>query len=156
MPDQNDKPDYDALIPELRLWNAGKGGDIDVWLAGIGSYEHAVAYLRLFWPAFTVHEDCVLFADFNPESFRGFMEQTAGDKRRVEVVMNHHHILDLFPNVPQEPSKALIIHLGRSLKEIWSCKLKHDFPTRVIAVSFPEDETEDPRDYEITFFQDKR
>ena len=148
------KSEFDALIPELPTWNEGKGIDVDSWLACVGNYEHAIAYGRLFWPEFSVHEDCVLFAGFNEKSFVGFMEQTRGNKKAVEGVMNHRHILDLFPNVKTEPSRALVVHLGRVLKDMWSCKLRRNFPSREITVSFPEDGIEDLLDYEITFFQD--
>jgi hypothetical protein len=148
------KTTFDALVPELSTWNDGAGIDIDSWLACIGTYEHAVAYGRLFWPEFTLHEDCVFFAGFSVDSFRGFMEQTAGNKKAVEAVMNHRHILDLFPNVTPEPSLALVVHLGRLLKEIWASKLRRDFPTRNVVVSFPEDGNADLVDFEITFFQE--
>jgi hypothetical protein len=58
------------------------------------------------------------------------MEQTQGTKRAVEAVMNHRHILDLFPNVTREPSEEAIVHLGRVLKDTWSCKLRRDLPER--------------------------
>ncbi len=131
-----------------------EGIDIDSWLAVVGTYEHAVAYARLFWPEFAVHDDCVLFAGFNENSLRGFMEQTGGNRKAVEAVMNHRHILDLFPNVAEDPSRELVVHLGRVLKDMWSSKLRRDFPSRNVTVSFPEEGNEDLLDYEITFFQD--
>jgi hypothetical protein len=146
--------DFNALIPDLPRWNNGKGIDVDSWLACVGNFEHAVAYARLFWPEFTVHEDCVLFAGFNENSFRGFMEQARGNKKAVEAVMNHRHILDLFTAAAPEPSRELVVHLGRVLKDIWSCKLRRDLPSRNVIVSFPEEGNEDLLDYEITFFQE--
>jgi len=47
-----------------------------------------------------------------------------------------------------------VVYLGTALKDIWSAKLRRDFPTRSITVSFPEGEYDDLTDYEITFFQD--
>lgn len=61
--------DFARLIPELPDWNDGRGIDRDSWLSGIGRFDHAVAYVTLFWPAFTLHDDCVLFADFRLQSF---------------------------------------------------------------------------------------
>src|SRR5439155_16592660 len=97
MTNETQHPDFQRLIPELADWNNGAGVDIDTYLAGVGSYEHAIAYARLFWPEFTIHEECVLFADFSYDSFRGFMESTHGNRRAVEALMNHQHILDMFP-----------------------------------------------------------
>jgi hypothetical protein len=151
---QEEEVDFSALIPELSTWNEGKGLNVDSWLTRIGSYEHAVAYARLFWPAFTIHEDCVLFAGFSEKIFGGFMEQTGGNKQAVEAVMNHRHILDLFQNVSREPTEEVLLHLGRMLKDMWSCKLRRDFPSRTVLVTFPEEGIDDLSDYEITFFQE--
>ena len=158
MADEKREPDVDftELIPELSTYNNGEGIDVDSWLTRVGSCAHAIAYARLFWPAFTVHDDCVLYAGFSQEIFGGFMEQTGGDKRSVEAVMNHRHILDLFQNGASEPSEEAIVHLGRVLKEMWSCKLQRDFPERKVIVSFWEEQIEDLLDYEITFYQERR
>ena len=153
MADKGNRSDFNILIPQLATWKNGEGTDVDTWLVNVGSYEHAVAYANLFWPEFTVHDDCVLVAGFNETIFDGFMEQTGGNRRAVEQVMNHRHILDLFQKPDQAPSEEIIVHLGRVLKDMWSCKLRHDFPSRTIVVSFTENDVEDLLDYEITFYQ---
>ncbi len=96
----------------------------------------------------------MLFSGFNEGSYRGFMESTQGNKKSVEMVMNHLHILDLFQNTSEDPSKDLIVYLGRLLKDVWVCKVARDFPERQITVSFPEGEDYELLDYEITFFQE--
>ncbi len=111
-------------------------------------------YGRLFWPEFTIHDDCVLFAGFSKKSYQSFMESTRGDKRSVEDVLNHTHIQDLFPNVLDQATEDHIIYLGRLLKEMWSCKLARDFPKRRIVVSFPVEGINDLLDYEISFYQE--
>jgi hypothetical protein len=63
--------DFRKLIPELATYNNGEEIDVDSWLSVVGSYEHAIAYTRLFWPAFVIHDDCVLFADFSREIYEG-------------------------------------------------------------------------------------
>src|SRR6266496_1283812 len=143
------------LIPELKLWNHGQGIDIDAWIACIGNFEQAIGYSRLFWPDFVEHDGCVLAAGFSEESYRGFMAQTGGNKRAVESVMNHRHIVDLFGDPKLRPTREQVVYLGRILKDLWSAKLRRDFPTRSITVSFREGEYEDLTDYEITFFQDQ-
>ena len=146
--------DYQQLIPELRLWNGGKGIGVDMWRQCVGSFEHAVAYGRLFWPAFTLHDGCILFEDFNLESFQGFMEQTGGHRPSVERVMNHIHLLDLFGHDDHAPSDDLLLHLGSLLKDIWSTKLARDFPERRVVVRFPLETVDDgSSDYQISFFQ---
>lgn len=147
--------DFARLIPELPDWNDGRGIDVDAWLSCIGRFDHAVAYATLFWPAFTLHDDCVLFADFRLESFDGFMRQTGGKRPAVEAVMNHRHILDLF-SCQDGASEEVILHLGRALRDIWSCKLQRDFPNRRFIVSFPEDTVDDLIEYEVTFYQPRQ
>jgi hypothetical protein len=150
-------PDYSKLIPSSADWNHGKGTDPETWLSFSGSFELTIAFGTLFWPEFTTHEDCVFFAPFtnaSRASYQGFMEQTKGNKRSVEVVMNHRHILDLFPSADTPPSREQVLFIGRMLQDIWQTKLNREFPDRTIRVSFPEDHSEDLRDYEITFFQE--
>jgi len=147
--------DFARLVPELPDWNDGRGIDIHSWLSCIGRYDHAVAYTTLFWPAFTLHDDCVLFADFRLESFDGFMRQTGGKRSAVEVVMNHRHILDLFSS-QDGASEEVVVYLGRALRDMWACKLQRDFPDRQFTVSFPEDPVADLIEYEVTFYQPRQ
>ena len=143
------------LIPELKT----EGITIDQWRSIIGNYEHCVAYGALLWPSFIEYEDCVFFdygsgAAFMRDNYNGFMAHTKGDKSAVEAVMNHKHILDLFPNANPQPSREMILYVGRLLQEVWQAKLNRDFPDRKITVSFPEEHTDDLLQYEITFFQE--
>lgn len=155
MPPEPSTADFNAWIPELALWNNGAGIDVDSWISCVGSHQHAAAYARLFWPEFVLHEDCVLFAGFRKEDFGGFMESTRGDRKATEAVMNHRHITDLFPYSKPEPPRELLIYVGRMLKEMWSAKLRRDFPDRPIHVDFFEDARED-LDFEITVYQEHR
>jgi hypothetical protein len=52
------------------------------------------AYQKLFWPDFVEHDDCVFLA-LDEAIYRQWLQQTGGDKRKVEAVMNHRHIIDL-------------------------------------------------------------
>ena len=101
-------------------------------------------------------EDCVFFADrFTKENYDAFMKQTNGDKRAVEVVMNHVHILDIFCNAQPRPNREMAVYVGRVLKDIWQTKLNRDFPKRNVTVSFPEEYEEDLLNYEVSFFQER-
>ncbi len=144
--------DWAVLIPELSQWNDGQGISPRHWIAGIGTYEHAIGYAQIFWPEFIEHDGCVLFADFSEDSYRGFLRQTHGNRKAVEAVMNHRHIVDLFPNA--EKTREQVLYLGRLIREIWECKLRRDFPDRKIIVSFAEAPDVDLLDCEVTFFQE--
>jgi hypothetical protein len=117
----------------------------------VEAYEAAISCGRLFWPDFVEHDGCILFANFNQESYEGFMKQTGGNKKAVEAVMNHEHLSDLFPN--NEPTERQVIYLGRLLKDIWQTKLKRDFPAQQISVEFYEQDCKYPEDFQITFYQ---
>lgn len=147
---------FDRLIPELPQWNNGGGIDIDDWIGCIGRFDHAIGYSRVFWPEFVLHDGCLLRAGFSHESFAGFMRQAGGNRRSVEAVMNHVHIEDLFMgrvNQGEDVTRDKIVYLGRALKDMWAARLKRDFPTLDIVVSFPEADDEDLSSYEITVFQ---
>jgi hypothetical protein len=150
-------PDYSKLIPSTADCNYGKGVDPETWLSFSGSFELTIAFGTLFWPEFTIYDDCVFFAPFTEasrKSYLGFMEQTKGHKRSVEAVMNHQHIVDLFPSADIPPTREQVLFVGRMLQDVWQTKLNRDFPERTIRVFFPDDHSEDLLDYEITFFQD--
>lgn len=146
--------DFRELIPKLKEhWSTD---NIDQWISLEGNFDHLVGYARLFWPDFLEHEDCVFRRDhFTEANFLGFMKQTNGDKTAVEVVMNHEHVLDIFPNADPKPSCKMVLYVGRMMKEIWQAKLNRDFPNRKILVSFPEEHSEDLLYYEVTFFQQR-
>jgi len=148
-------PDFNKLITELPKWNHGKGIEVSAWLYCVGRFDHSVAYAHLFWPGFTIHDDCVMFADFDLKSYRTWMAHTSNERGAVEAVMNHRHIVDLFHEEESVVGRDLVIHLGRTLQDMWSCKLKRDFPDRKITVSFPNEHYEDLTDYEVTFYHEK-
>src|SRR5437763_699074 len=128
--------DYHALVPEIREWEEHNKCSFDPgqWIAGVGRFDHAVGYAWAFWPDFVLHDDCVLRKDsFTDETYRGFIEQTKGDKSAVEAVINHLHIIDMFPNA--EATKVQVQWLGERLRDMWDAKLKRDFPDRKVAVS---------------------
>jgi hypothetical protein len=151
---------YNNLITDLDDWDAHNNCEMgpDGWLAGMGSFNYAVAFSSLFWPEFVVYDNCVFFAPFREHDVQNYsrLPHTSDeDKCRTEVTLNHKHLLDFFPNEEAKPTREQVIYLGRILKDMWQLKLNRDFPDRVIVVSFPEDYSEDLMDYEITFWQER-
>lgn len=144
--------DFEALIPEMREWNNGRGIDVDAWISCVGTYELAIGYSRIFWPRFVEYEDLVLREEsFTPKSVQGFRSQPGATRASVEAVINHLHLVDLHMNV-QEVTREQLVYLGRVLREIYQARLRMDFPERTFTVSFFE-ESEDLLDLELTFFQ---
>jgi hypothetical protein len=144
--------DYSQMLPEQLKPFASQGPwAIDVWLANVGRYDVAAAYASLFWPAFTEVDGCVLLGSAIPESYSGWKAKYGQDTHRIEAVLNHRHILDLFP-MDRVATKELVLHLGSVLKEMWTEKLRRDFPDRRFVVSFPEDFNFSVDNPDITFY----
>lgn len=145
--------DFNILIPELSRWNNGAGIDVDGWICGSGTFQLAVGYSRIFWPKFIEFEGLILReGSFSAETVRGFTEQTKGDKPSVEAVINHIHIETIHGGA-DDVSRERLVFLGNLLKDIYSVKLAHDFPSRVFEVLFDDSFKEYLIDYQLTFFQ---
>jgi hypothetical protein len=157
MTSESDETNFLELIPELKDWKGPNGEvNVDTWIGCKGSYEHLVGYGQIFWPRFMEFDDCLFFKGrFTEENYRTFMSQTGNDKGAVEAVMNHVHITDIFYNTEPKPTRDMVIYIGRLLKDVWQTKLNHDFPSRRVVVSFPEEPREDLLHYEITLFQER-
>lgn len=146
--------DFNALVPELRLWDDGAGIDIDTWIESICIPEHAIGYGRLFWPEFVAHDDCVFRATmFDAALYSDWMQRLKGDRRAVQVVMNHLHIGSLMADDERDPTHEQLMYLGNLLKEIWSAKLARDYPGHTMVVTFEGQNATDLRDYELTFWR---
>jgi hypothetical protein len=144
------------LIPELKQWNNGEGITADGWIACVGDYEHLIGYAQLLWPDFLEHDGCTfLAANFDEKYYRNWMKTCKRNRKSVEMVVNHQHIVDIFPNVQSDLTEDVILYIGRLLKQTWAAKLKQDFPSKNFSISFPEDDITDLTDYEITFFEDR-
>jgi hypothetical protein len=110
-------------------------------------------YRDLFWPNFVEHDGCVFLA-CTEEYYREWLQKFEGDKMQVEAMMNHRHILDELGPPIENPTRDMVLAIGRLLKETWDAKLRRDFPDRKFVVSFPEDDGE-LDEYEITFWQER-
>jgi hypothetical protein len=94
--------------------------------------------------------------EMSERNYQSWLAKTNGDKKRVEAVMNHEHILDIFSRSHHErPTREVVVYIGRLMKDILQTKLGRDFSDRTFVVEFVEDGVEDLADYQITFFQDR-
>lgn len=147
--------DFNDLIPELPTWNGGEGIDVESWIGCEGDFQHAIGYSVIFWPEFTLHEDMIFGKNFSHEALAGFLKQADGNKTSVEKVMNHLHIVDIHHGGCPDASRERIVYLGNVLKEIYSCKLKCQFPDLRIVVCFDDTPKENLMDYQLTFYQER-
>jgi hypothetical protein len=92
------------LIPELRQWNDGDGISLTTWANAVGRYDYAIAYVSVFWPDFVVHDDCVFRLDPGSENYAAWLSTLEGDRSRVEAMINHLHIMDMFISEGFDPN----------------------------------------------------
>jgi hypothetical protein len=129
----------------------GKGSRI----IGIGNFQHAIGYSRIFWPEFEEHDGCLfLHGAFDRETYESWLRESHGDKRATQAAMNHQHLADLFSGADQSPTHDQLLYIGGILREMWAAKLSRDFPGARIVVEFPDERLQDLQDYEITFFRE--
>jgi hypothetical protein len=109
--------------PGLSLWN---------YLAMVGRYEIAAALSKLFWPDFVEVDGCILLAEqFELQNFKDWQKELLGDRQKIESLINHVHIWDLFLNDPrQDYQLALHEHLAKMLTICWKHALKEAFPDK--------------------------
>ena len=91
------------LIPELREWNDGKGISLADWANAVGRYDYAIAYAPIFWPDFVLHDDCVFRLNPGAENYATWISSLHGDRSKVEAVINHLHIMDMFASEGLNP-----------------------------------------------------
>lgn len=151
MGEERVQPDLRQLIPELQPYFQDRPVDLEVWLSSFGRFDHGLAYAALFWPDFTTIDDCVLLGPGVPETYSQWKASHPNDPSGIEAVLNHRHLFDLFPN-GTEPSGELVRLFGMMLRDMWSAKLRRDFPDREFVVSFAEDFDLEVDDPEITFY----
>jgi hypothetical protein len=146
--------DFTAFIPELPDWNNGAGIDAESWIGCVGNYELATGYSLIFWPRFVEFEQYVLReGQFSEDNLREWERATKHDRRAIEAVINHVHLLDIHGDNAPEPTEAQLRYLGRVLRETLEAKLKRDFPHRAFEVVFNDEPDLDLLDYEVTFWQ---
>ena len=103
-----------------------------------------------------MYDDCIFREDISKKTYLEWRNSTNGNKTAIESVLNHLHIIDLFPNIDTTVTIDQIVFIGKKLKEMCQAKLNLDFPDRKITVVFDEIGHKDIEGYEITFFQERK
>ena len=146
-------------MPEIIDWQASIRADFDIedWITVAGDAKLAIGYSFIFWPQFREHENCVfLKSHFSVDNFNEWKgSEFIKHYAQIESVINHIHVLDLFPYEKQNDiSYEQVKYIGNILTDIYRVKLKAEFPERKFTVSFNgEEPTDDLIDYQLTFFQ---
>jgi hypothetical protein len=124
-------PEFDPhSLPELRDWDRGTGGaGLFSFIGQEGTFAHALATLWLCLPDVVQVRGCVVLQErYEPRSFEHWWDRLAGDTRRVENVLNHVHVRDVFTreDVPEEALSQFTLRLAA----LWRCALPVKVPDR--------------------------
>jgi hypothetical protein len=72
----------------------------------------------------------------------------------VEATINHLHLLDVqHPGIWSEATETQLRFLGETLRSSWAAKLALDFPARTFVVEFISGSMENPREYQVLFYE---
>ena len=153
--------DDEKLIPELSDWRKHNGNEFSIedWIVSEGNIKFAIAYTKLFWPEFTLYDDCVILKNrFSLTNFENWKNtEYIKSYSQIESVLNHIHILDLFGTDEKrdEVNYEQILFLGNKLCDIYSTKLKVEFPEKRFKFEFNGNEQfKETDEYEFTFYQE--
>lgn len=147
---------WDDLIPELKDWH-DEEANWETWLASVADFQQAIAYSQRFWPRFTEYKGCVFLEDkFGIDVYEMWMKESKDDATAVEKLINHEHLLDFFGNPDLPANEKQLDFLGQRLIDMWSCKLKRDFPNKEILFQYIKGTADNLMDYQITFYQKRQ
>ena len=124
--------DFTKLVPEITKWDNGQGVSISSWIEMTGDYAHAVGYSVIFWPSFVEYNGCVFRSDV--EDIDGWSKAYDGNRQIIESTASHIHLRDLHLNDTEGNCLERLQYLASVLKEIYTCKLKLDFPEKSFIV----------------------
>jgi hypothetical protein len=133
-------------IPRVCAWMAkfGDAFDVDDYLDIEAGADRAVAFTRLYWPAFVEVRGCVLLANrYTDENLEEWWQSLGGDRRAIEVTINHVHLRDVFPRSKSGVPDEGLSHLAEVLGKTWGAAAREQFPDREFVVSV----TGEPEDY---------
>src|SRR5829696_6310122 len=89
----------------------------------------AIVLAELFWPRWIEIQGCVLFADrYHPDNFQAWWTSLEGDIPRIESMINHTHLEDIWPRRLYEEFDPATAQGLRSLAQIlaqsWAAALR--------------------------------
>jgi hypothetical protein len=122
-------------LPEVAGWIASKGGAFGFtqYVDEEIGHEGFLACASLLFPQFLIVRDCVLLPwQYNPATFEDWWTSLDGDRTRIEDVVNHVHLCDLFFFRPIDDEMSM--EVARVLQASWHCAAKAQMPDRDVVV----------------------
>lgn len=109
------------------------------------SVARAVAVGNLIWPRFEEVRGCVLLANRHAEaSVDQWWDQLDGDRSRIESVLNHLHLWDVFPSDDDIDDREAFRDLARVMQAAWRSALASEYPDRTFEVTCTGLAADDP------------
>jgi hypothetical protein len=97
------------------------------------------AYASLFWPDFVEVRGCVLLAErYYEEAFLDTWEHLRGDRKRIELLLNHLHVGGLCAQKERDLDPRVETMVAEALTNSWRCALAHRFSDRTFEVLMTE------------------
>jgi hypothetical protein len=148
-------PNIKQFVDYQRWQEASGKARFGFWdyLNAKGNFEMAVAFAKLFWPDFVEVEGHIFLSEMYEEAQFREWQKALQEVSRVEAVVNHLHIYDLFLN--NDASAALELelleYLAQVLLKCWAYALNEQFPDKYFEFTYASE----PEEYGpvISFFQ---
>ena len=100
----------------------------------MGSYSLASAYACLIWPQFVEVSGMIFHGGVSAQDVEDWLAHTQGNKQSVEATVQ-------------------LRLLSQTLRASWEAKLANDFPSRQFVVDFIEGSKDEPREYQVLFYE---
>jgi hypothetical protein len=141
----------EQLIPELRPLRQN-GSLLSNAIQCFGDINDFLIASLLFWPNFHIQGPYFFLEPVSTDVLARWLGVYGEDHERVEKMLNHRHLANMFANASSVVSSEKLCFLGRILKDMWERKLEHDFPSHDFAVLLGGLDSPDPSDITISFF----
>jgi hypothetical protein len=103
----------------------------------------ALAFARLYWPAFVERRGCVLLEHrADDEAISAWLEHGDGDTQQVEGMLNHVHLWDELPTEQNAVEDEVLMEVGSTIVRCWRAALAEQFPGRAFQINLvgPDDD----------------
>ncbi len=142
---------------ELKDYQAVKSNGpltLKSYLEMFATVDLGVALCEHLWPEFIKFDNCYFRkSQFDEQNYFHWKEHLKDDKGRIETVINHLHIYDLFADSPRVSmdlySNKVWFYMASVMQQTWQAALKMQYPEHNFEVEvFTEEDLVDPQ---VTF-----
>jgi len=132
--------EFEALnLSRVREWSGGftlEPGILETLAHWVG-FDELLVSLSFLSPTFREVRGCVLLPwAYEEATFDEWWSVLEGDRRRIESMVNHLHLWDVFPHDSADSDG--LVALGRALELHWAAAAQFQFPDRQFDVDFSE------------------